>query len=64
MLDSRAKLKVEINSAPGISVLLLMASHTGAGVLPLGRQFSPACPHVSTVFWYTSRFKMALISTR
>jgi hypothetical protein len=64
MLDSRAKLKVEINSAPGISVLLLIASQTGAGILPLGRQFSPPCPQVFTVSRYTSRFKMALISTR
>jgi hypothetical protein len=64
MLGSRKRLKVEIKSAPGINVLLLMESHTGACFLPLGRQSSPPCPHVSTVSRYTSRFKMALISTR
>src|SRR5690242_14354535 len=62
--SSRWKLKVEIKSAPGINLLLLMASHTGAVLGPRGRQLPPSCPHVFTVSRYTSRFKMALMSTK
>jgi hypothetical protein len=61
---SRKTLKVEIKSAPGIKVFLLMASHTGAVWGPRGRQSPPSCPHFFTVSRYTSRFKMALMSTK
>jgi len=44
-----AKLKAEIKSAPGIKRLLLMASHTGAVWLPVGKHLLPSLPHFFTV---------------
>jgi hypothetical protein len=61
---SRKWLKVEIKSAPGIKVFLLMASQTGAVREPRGRHPLPSFPQAITVARYTSRFKIALMSTK